>query len=68
MQIKSYDKIVGFFVLWMYVLLASMMEAFFTNATGVALALILSLLIGTDTDNKNQNRDFHRSVNTYKYF
>ena len=42
------NHLLAFIIVWMYALLASMMEAFFTNATGVALAVILMIYIGKD--------------------
>ena len=47
-EIRSQSKLMAFIILWFYALLASTMEAFFTNATGVAMALILMIYIGTD--------------------
>ncbi len=60
-RIKAYDKMVAFLSLWLYALVASTSEAFFTNATGVALALFLSLYIGTD-------RKVTQSVRTFIMF
>lgn len=47
-NIRNYDRLIAFLIIWMYALLASAMEAFFTNGTGVAMALILCLFIGVD--------------------
>lgn len=46
-EIKDYEKLLAFLVLWIYAILASMMEAFFTNTTGVAMAVILVFFVGT---------------------
>lgn len=53
-EIKVYDKIIGFFFLWLYALVACSAEAFLTNASGAQLAVILAIYIGKDyTDNSN---------------
>lgn len=46
--IKKQGKLIAFIVMWLYALLASTMEAFFTNATGVSMAVILMIFIGRD--------------------
>lgn len=55
-QIKSdmsFSSRMAVLVLWFYALTASTAEAFFTNATGVQMALILSIFIGY-TGNKGE--------------
>lgn len=47
-KLKSPSKVRAFIILWSYALLASFMEAFFSNTTSVALALLLTIYIGTD--------------------
>ncbi|MCH5342472.1 MAG: hypothetical protein J1E64_00425 [Acetatifactor sp.] len=47
-RLKEYDHIIAFILLWIYALLASTMEAYFTNGTGVVLAIVLSVFIGID--------------------
>ena len=48
-SIKNRGRLLAFIVLWMYALLASTMEAYFTNSTGVAMAVILMLYVGNDS-------------------
>lgn len=54
-RIKSYDKIVGFFYLWIYVFVASSAEAFLTNSSSVQLAVVLAVYIGVDCDKNLEN-------------
>lgn len=44
-SITQYDTLMAFFVIWLYALFASTAEAFFTNATGIQMAIALSLII-----------------------
>jgi hypothetical protein len=54
-KIKNKDKLMAFIIIWAYALLASMMEAFFTNATGVAMAILLMVYIGKDDKGFNES-------------
>lgn len=54
-RIKSYDKIVGFFYLWIYVFVACSAESFLTNASGAQLAVVLAVYIGMDCNNNPEN-------------
>ena len=47
-RIHSYDKMLGFFYLWIYVFVACSAEAFLTNASAAQLAIVLSVYIGCD--------------------
>lgn len=46
--LKKYDHIIAFTLMWIYALLASCMEAYFTNGTGVVMAVVLNVFIGSD--------------------
>lgn len=47
--IKDYGRLLAFIIIWIYALLASTMEAFFTNATGVEMAVLLMIFVGKDS-------------------
>ncbi len=47
-RIKSHNRILAFSVLWIYALLASAIEAFFSNTTCVTLAILLTVYVGVD--------------------
>lgn len=48
-KLKKYDTIVAFGIIWIYALFASTAEAYFTNATGVQMAIILKMYIKNET-------------------
>lgn len=54
-RIKSYDKVIGFLFAWLYVLVACTSETFLTNSSGVQMAVILTVFIGTDCNLKADN-------------
>ena len=47
-NIKKQGRLLAFIILWFYALLASTMEAYFTNTTGIAFAIIISIYVGVD--------------------
>lgn len=49
-KLRKYDTIIAFLVLWIYALFASTAEAYFTNVTGVHMALMLTLFINSGTE------------------
>lgn len=49
-NINNYNKLIGFIFAWTYALVACLAEAFFTNSTGVQLAVLLGMFIGKDND------------------
>lgn len=48
-KLKNYDTIIAFGIIWIYALFASTAEAYFTNATGVQMAIILKMYIKNET-------------------
>ena len=52
--LTNQDEAIAALILWVYALFSSTAETFFTNATAVQFALILSLFIGTNTKLKNK--------------
>lgn len=46
--LKEYDHIIAFVLMWIYAMLANCMEAYFTNGSGVVMAIILNVFIGSD--------------------
>lgn len=47
-KISNYNRIIAFFIIWVYAIFASGAEAFFTNGTGIQMAIILGVFIGVD--------------------
>ena len=55
-NLKKYDTIIAFVVLWLYALFASSAEAYFINPTGVRMAIMLKLFIKNETVNSERFR------------
>ena len=49
----SESKKIALIFVWLYALIASVAEAYFTNSSGVQMALIISLYIGTSAQRKD---------------
>ena len=49
-RIRSYDKVIGFLFLWIYIFVACSAESFLTNASGAQAAVVLAVYIGFDSD------------------
>lgn len=49
-RIRSYDKVIGFLFLWIYIFVACSAESFLTNASGAQAAVVLAVYIGLDGD------------------
>lgn len=45
---KSYNRIIAFLFIWVYALVASTAETYFTNSSAVQFAVVLSVFIGSE--------------------
>lgn len=55
-KIKEYDGLIAYLVLWIYAIVESLGEAFFTNTSAVTMAIILSFFI-----EKNSSKNYGNS-------
>lgn len=53
-RIKSYDKVIGFLFLWIYIFVACSAESFLTNASGAQAAVVLAVYVGFDSDRTSE--------------
>lgn len=53
-RLKSYNQILAFLFLWIYAIAACTAESFFTNTSGVQLAVVLSVFIGFENPDKTE--------------